>query len=619
MKRKQIFITLFFSMLMLAFNMKVSAFSSSIANILQSGVEQNYNGYDSLALKYYGDTTVFCTQFKKTTPAAKDVVCTLVENWNDEIKAGVGHIISKIGEVPISGNAPENYYYGELAINQFLYDSGVDKENTKIVSDSSPREVADILNTRKSLYDEAIAIRNEIKSNSINIKQTSLTFEKSGENYVSNTIELEKSINDNFKIESTIGSVVNEGNNKYHVVVPVSSVQPGTTVNVKLKASISKSYVIAQNYSCGEYQSITPNYTENKVFSYDDSIEGSITSPSKGTLIINKYDSNNNALSGATVKVTGPNGYSETFVTTGNPIIINDLEYGTYTIEETIAPAGYIKTSKKTVTLSSENLSATVNLINGMTRISIIKYDEDGVTKLQGANLKLVDKDGKTVNSCPDERRKSFLCEWTSTKSEKVIEGLPAGTYYLVEEGAPKGYNLNNNKIEIVISQSGKVTIDGKESDNGLIEFYNSKTRAEISKTSVADGKELAGATLEILDSEEKSISCTIIDNDGKDKKLDKCEWVSGKEKTILKGLEAGTYYLVETIAPEGYELNTDKIKFEIKADGTTAEAEIENNLIVKVPDTLSSRSILLIAISMFDIALGIGILTYVKKNKIQE
>ena len=39
----------------------------------------------------------------------------------------------------------------------------------------------------------------------------------------------------------------------------------------------------------------------------------------------------------------------------------------------------------------------------------------------------------------------------------------------------------------------------------------------------------------------------------------------------------------------------------------------------LQVPDTLSSRSVLLIVISMFDIALGIGIINYVKKNKIEE
>ena len=45
----------------------------------------------------------------------------------------------------------------------------------------------------------------------------------------------------------------------------------------------------------------------------------------------------------------------------------------------------------------------------------------------------------------------------------------------------------------------------------------------------------------------------------------------------------------------------------------------MKNDIEVKVPDTLSARSALLITISMFDIALGIGIITYVKKNKTSE
>ena len=39
----------------------------------------------------------------------------------------------------------------------------------------------------------------------------------------------------------------------------------------------------------------------------------------------------------------------------------------------------------------------------------------------------------------------------------------------------------------------------------------------------------------------------------------------------------------------------------------------------VDVPNTLSTNSALLIAIAMFDIALGIGVITYVKKNRIKE
>ena len=61
---------------------------------------------------------------------------------------------------------------------------------------------------------------------------------------------------------------------------------------------------------------------------------------------------------------------------------------------------------------------------------------------------------------------------------------------------------------------------------------------------------------------------------------------------------------------------NTFEIKFIV--DGTTdvINVEMKNQLEVKVPDTLSSRSVLLFAISMFDIALGIWIINYVKNNK---
>ena len=39
----------------------------------------------------------------------------------------------------------------------------------------------------------------------------------------------------------------------------------------------------------------------------------------------------------------------------------------------------------------------------------------------------------------------------------------------------------------------------------------------------------------------------------------------------------------------------------------------------VEVPNTLSGNSALLLATAMFDIALGIGVITYVRKNKVKE
>lgn len=39
----------------------------------------------------------------------------------------------------------------------------------------------------------------------------------------------------------------------------------------------------------------------------------------------------------------------------------------------------------------------------------------------------------------------------------------------------------------------------------------------------------------------------------------------------------------------------------------------------VEVSNTLSSNSALLLAVAMFDVALGIGVITYVKKSKIEK
>ena len=45
-------------------------------------------------------------------------------------------------------------------------------------------------------------------------------------------------------------------------------------------------------------------------------------------------------------------------------------------------------------------------------------------------------------------------------------------------------------------------------------------------------------------------------------------------------------------------------------------EVSAAGEVLENVPNTFSMNSTILIAIAMFDIALGIGILVYVKKNK---
>lgn len=86
--------------------------------------------------------------------------------------------------------------------------------------------------------------------------------------------------------------------------------------------------------------------------------------------------------------------------------------------------------------------------------------------------------------------------------------------------------------------------------------------RIEISKVDATTGKELEGAHLVLKDSNNN-----IID-----------EWTSTKEVHIIeKNITPGKYTLTETIAPEGYELSTETITFEVKDDGSVTKVVMEN------------------------------------------
>ena len=486
-----------------------SALPGTLTNVRKiDGTGATHNSYDSLPIKTSDSGAVLCTNFLNANfPSGSCTTITSGENyWNASIRAGVAAIIKKIGTVnTASPTAPENYYYGELAINEFLCTNGIKTGYTCV---SSNRTTQQILGSYYSWYEAGVAAKNNYKDASINLSTQTLTFSFDGTNYVSNSITVTKSFDDGYSITSDIGSVIKDGN-AFRISVPSSSItSSSTTVNVTV--SISKTVDLAQNYACGSgQQTVTPNMVETKTLSDSKTAKGTIQTTS---LTIKKVDKDNNRISGVKIKVTGPNNYSEEFTTTSSSdIVIDNLVTGTYTITELETAPGYNKLSEsKTVTIGSSNMAPTVTLTN------------------------------------------------------KLTETL-------------------------------------------------------ISKKSAVDSSELPGATLEILDKNKEKISCTILDKDGNKKELEECSWISTDEPTKVVGLAAGKYFLKETIAPEGYELSKNMVEFEVKADGSVTEVEMVDELEVEVPNTLSARSALLLTIAMIDIALGIGIITYVKKNKIEQ
>nr|WP_276310836.1 SpaA isopeptide-forming pilin-related protein [Bifidobacterium sp. SO4] len=252
-------------------------------------------------------------------------------------------------------------------------------------------------------------------------------------------------------------------------------------------------------------------------------------------------------------------------------------------------------------------------------------------------------------------------CDIDTTPGKFKVDGLDAGTYLLHEITAPDGYTLNKTVYQFTIDSDGKVTWNGgwadgdtaKEMNANLIpdanngnaisdqstevtwykvssEDFDSTTYLKGAQWKLIRTKDGSGSSVKdeaycIVDgngdgaSKDGSLICPNSDSDadsGTDSSITRLTDVSkvgeqsGAVQDIadgiikLTGLKFGTYELVETVAPEGYNLSTTKYTFTIdqnssagatvqisfkKSDGTSqnvAGNRIPNKPGAEMPDT---------------------------------
>lgn len=129
-----------------------------------------------------------------------------------------------------------------------------------------------------------------------------------------------------------------------------------------------------------------------------------------------------------------------------------DLPLGSYYVKELKAPAGYVS-SNEVLNFDASYQGQDVETVvlkavkkNQPTTVEITKSDITTGTELDGASLKVLDKDGNVVD------------EWTSVKdAPHVIKRLVVGeTYTLREEFAPYGY-LKATDVEFTVEDNGDV------------------------------------------------------------------------------------------------------------------------------------------------------------------
>mgnify|MGYP000897342172 CR=1 FL=1 len=211
---------------------------------------------------------------------------------------------------------------------------------------------------------------------------------------------------------------------------------------------------------------------------------------------------------------------------------------GTYTVEETKAPNGYVKTDGiiSTQIIDSDHHGQAINVLKDVVdeekvitvEVDKVSEEKTGVkTKISGATMQLKKADGTVVET------------WTSEKDKsKVFKGLEAGKYILHEKKAPKGY-VTAKDIEFEVLAVSEVQ---------KIEMIDEITSTRFEKKDAEKGTLLAGATMQILDIDGNIVK----------------EWISDNTATEFKKLPIGKYILHEKKAPKGYELAKD-IEFEVK------------------------------------------------------
>ena len=260
-------------------------------------------------------------------------------------------------------------------------------------------------------------------------------------------------------------------------------------------------------------------------------------------------------LPGASLKVTDEDGNTvDEWVSKEEAHIIKGLIVGKkYKMTETKPADGYVTAESIEFTVENTKEVQKHQMLDDVTKVEISKKDIADSSEVPGAKLIILDKDGKKVES------------WTSTDKPHMVEKLPVGEYTLREEQAPDGYLIAED-VKFTVKDTGKV-------QKVKMKDAHPYGKLVIKKTDSTSKAALPGAEFELREKESGEVVEKLVTDKTGTATSGKIPIATYKNGKVEKTVE---YILVETKAPNGYELSSKKeeIRFEYK-DGKTKVIEI--------------------------------------------
>ena len=468
---------------------------------------------------------------------------------------------------PNTGDSKKDYYIMQIAV--WWYEDIVSGNNKNLTTSQKQyiTNNASSNNICKKIYNLVNGAKNyKQQKGYIKFDTNNVTFKEENGNYISSLIKINyraNKMNDVTITGAPKGSTIINKTDKNGVIsfkikVPVSSVNPGQTVKIKINSTgtykIKKVY---DYYLNAQWQKVIYGEIFADTYNISDSKELTLTRPEihHNKLIINKVDESGKFVSGAEltlykgdcVNSTCNDAYAS-WTTTDAAKSFKDIPVGKYTLVETKAPNGYRVADKMLINVNSDNASFTYKMVDkAELKVRISKTDITGEKEIPGATLIVKDSKGNAIET------------WVSTNEPKYIV-LEPGEYSLTETIAPKGYILSKTSVYFKLDENGSVYEKNANGEYVKVDYVKMinlvKEAINITKLDSNTNEYVSGAVLVIKDLEGKTID----------------RWTTTNESHYVS-LEEGEYILIEESAPNGYVLNKEGIHIKVDA---------ENNLYIK-------------------------------------
>lgn len=286
---------------------------------------------------------------------------------------------------------------------------------------------------------------------------------------------------------------------------------------------------------------------------------------------VNKTGANNAPLAGATFTLTnGPTGNIPAVTTNAQGVAtFSNILAGTYTLTETVVPAGYNGTQPQTVNISTTNTAITVpnTLIPTSTPVTVKATVDGTTTPLAGVHFKLIQ--GAT----------EYTAGPTDAQGNVTFPDIPYGSYTLRQSTTPAGYYAPSDQTVNVsatvhnfamqsttIPPMGTVNIEIRDHENQTLP--------------------VVGAVVHVVSDATGTVYERTTDGSG---------------NISLADLPVGEYTITQESAPTGYTKYPDPIKIDLKM-GETQTVRF-TNLSTDNPSGLGR-----IVVNSYEMPIGSGI-----------